>query len=160
MIAVIQRVNNAAVYADGVLSGSIGAGLYILLGVLSGDSEEDALLLAEKITKLRIFSDENGKMNLSVNDIGGSALVVSNFTLGANYSHGNRPDYFGAADPSTAKALYEKFLKLMDERISKCESGVFGADMRTEMSTNGPVTIVMSSEVLRRKKDKQKETVL
>ena len=92
MIAVLQRVKNAAVVADGVPTGAICEGLMILLGVLEGDSEEDARLLAEKIAKLRIFTDENDKMNLSVNDIGGGALVISNFTLAANYAKGNRPD--------------------------------------------------------------------
>ena len=150
MIAVIQRVNNAAVYADGVLSGSIDKGLYILLGVANGDTEEDALLLAEKISKLRIFSDQNGKMNLSVNDVDGEALVVSNFTLNANYAHGNRPDYLNSASPVVANDLYEHFKILLGERIKNVASGVFGADMRTEMSTDGPVTIVMNSSVLRR----------
>ena len=149
MIAVIQRVNSATVYADGEFSGSIEKGLYILLGVAKGDSEEDARLLSEKISKLRIFSDENGKMNLSVMDVDGEILVVSNFTLNANYSHGNRPDYFASALPSEADALYEYFKGLMSSKTKKLASGVFGADMRTEMSTDGPVTIVMDSAVLK-----------
>lgn len=149
MIAVIQRINSATVYADGVRSGSVGKGLYILLGVENGDTEEDARLLAAKISKLRIFSDENGKMNLSVNDIDGEVLVVSNFTLNANYAHGNRPDYLASASPGEADRLYNHFKSLMSELTRKCESGVFGSDMRTEMSTDGPVTIVMHSSVLR-----------
>ncbi len=153
MIAVLQRINSATVYADGVLSGNVGHGLYILLGVEKDDSEKDAELLAEKISKLRIFSDEAGKMNLSVNDVGGEVLVVSNFTLNANYSHGNRPDYFGGAAPDEANRLYEYFLTLMSSKVKKCESGVFGADMRTEMSTDGPVTIVMNSKALYTKKN-------
>ena len=148
MIAVIQRVFNATVYADGDLSGSVGKGLYILLGVEKNDTEEDARVLAEKIIKLRIFSDENGKMNLSVQDVGGEILVVSNFTLNANYSHGNRPDYFASASPDLANELYEKFKGLISSKIGEVQSGVFGADMRTEMSTDGPVTIVMQSSVL------------
>ena len=148
MIAVIQRVNNATVYADGEFSGSVEKGLYILLGVAKDDTREDALLLAEKISKLRIFSDDNGKMNLSVKDIGGDVLVVSNFTLGANYAHGNRPDYLNSAAPSVAKPLVDKFCSLLAERVGKVETGVFGADMRTEMSTWGPVTIVMDSKAL------------
>ena len=92
MIAVLQRVYSATVYADEVLSGEIGFGLYILLGVEKGDTELDAQLLCEKISKLRIFSDSNDKMNLSVMDVGGEVMVVSNFTLNANYAHGNRPD--------------------------------------------------------------------
>ena len=149
MIAVIQRVNNATVYADGEFSGSVEKGLYILLGVAKDDTREDALLLAEKIAKLRIFSDDNGKMNLSVMDIDGEILVVSNFTLNANYSHGNRPDYFASASPSDANSLYEYFKELMKTKTKKLASGVFGADMRTEMSTDGPVTIVMDSRVLK-----------
>ena len=149
MIAVIQRVNNATVFSDGELSGSIEQGLYILLGVAKGDTEEDARLLAEKISKLRIFSDANGKMNLSVMDIDGEVLVVSNFTLNANYSHGNRPDYFASAAPEDANELYEYFKELMKTKTKKLASGVFGADMRTEMSTDGPVTIVMDSAVLK-----------
>lgn len=152
MIAVIQRVNSAEVFADGKPSGSIGKGLYILIGVEGNDEERDALLLAEKISKLRIFSDENGKMNLSVNDISGDVLVVSNFTLNANYAHGNRPDYLSGAAPEVANRLYEYFKLELSLRVKRCESGVFGADMRTEMSTDGPVTIVMHSSVLKPKK--------
>ena len=150
MICVIQRVNSATVYADGELSGSIERGLYLLLGVKVGDEAKDATLLAEKISKLRIFSDANGKMNLSIKDVSGRALVVSNFTLHANYAHGNRPDYLNSANPALAKELYEFFISELEARIGKCESGVFGADMRTEMSTDGPVTIIMDSSVLRK----------
>lgn len=150
MICVIQRVNSATVYADGLLSGSIDKGLYLLLGVKVGDDRTDATLLAEKISKLRIFSDENGKMNLSIKDVGGRALVVSNFTLHANYAHGNRPDYLNSAPPAIADELYEFFISELECRIGKCERGVFGADMRTEMSTDGPVTILMDSAILRK----------
>lgn len=152
MIAVLQRVFSATVYADGVLSGSIDKGLYILLGVESTDSERDAELLAEKISKLRIFTDENGKMNLSVNDVSGDALVVSNFTLNANYSHGNRPDYLASAAPDIASRLYDYFVEQLSQRVRRVEKGVFGADMRTDMSTDGPVTIVMNSSLLGGKK--------
>ena len=151
MIAVIQRINSATVYADGVLSGSVGRGLYILLGVTNEDSSADAVTLAEKISKLRIFTDENDKMNLSVKDVLGEVLVVSNFTLNANYAHGNRPDYLRSAPPAVAEELYEVFLREMAARVVKCESGKFGADMRTEMSTDGPVTIVMDSKILLKK---------
>ena len=149
MIAVLQRINSATVYADGVLSGEVGKGLYILLGVLKGDEKKDAELLAEKISKLRIFTDENDKMNLSVMDIDGEIMVVSNFTLGANYSHGNRPDYFNEAAPDTANELYEYFVSLISNKVRKTSTGKFGADMRSELSTDGPVTIVMDSEVLK-----------
>ena len=151
MIAVLQRVNNATVYADGVLSGSVNKGLYVLLGVTNEDSESDVAVLCEKISKLRIFTDENDKMNLSVKDIDGEALVVSNFTLNANYAHGNRPDYLNSASPSDADALYEHFKAELEKRVRRVECGVFGADMRTEMSTDGPVTIVMDSKILLRK---------
>jgi len=151
MIAVIQRVINASVVADGVPAGRIGRGLYILLGVEKGDSELDSVALAEKICKLRIFSDSDDKMNLSVKDIGGEVLVVSNFTLNANYAHGNRPDYFASADPSTANALYEHFSSEINTRMGDCQKGVFGAHMETEMKTDGPVTIVMHSSVLTKK---------
>lgn len=148
MIAVIQRVYSARVIADGSLSGEIGKGLYILLGVKNGDTELDSTALAEKISKLRIFSDENGKMNLSVKDLSAEVLVVSNFTLAANYAHGNRPDYLLAAAPTEAKRLYEHFISEIKARLGVCETGVFGADMRTEMCTDGPVTIVMDSDIL------------
>ena len=151
MIAVLQRVNSACVTVDSLPVGRIGFGLYILLGVTRDDSERDCELLAEKISKLRIFSDENGKMNLSVKDVDGEALVVSNFTLNANYAHGNRPDYFAGAAPDEAKRLYEYFITCMAKLVKKCESGEFGADMTSELVTNGPVTIVMDSLVLHKK---------
>ena len=152
MTAVIQRVFSATVVADGVLTGKIDKGLYILLGVMDGDTLEDATLLAEKISKLRIFSDQFGKMNLSIKDVSGEVLIVSNFTLGANYAHGNRPDYLSSAAPTLAKELYDSFVNLMKERVEKVETGIFGADMKTDMSTDGPVTIVMYSDVLKKKK--------
>lgn len=149
MIAVLQRINSATVYADGVFSGSVERGLYILLGVEKGDEKRDAELLSEKISKLRIFSDENDKMNLSVMDISGEVMIVSNFTLSANYSHGNRPDYFSAAAPDLANELYEYFVSLIALKVKKTATGKFGADMRTELSTDGPVTIVMNSAILK-----------
>ena len=152
MTAVIQRVNNAKIYTDGEYNGEISKGLYILLGVRKGDETIDADLLSEKIAKLRVFSDENGKMNLSVNDVDGEIMVVSNFTLNANYSHGNRPDYFDSASPADAERLYDYFLSLIKKKVKHLATGKFGSDMRTEMSTDGPVTIVMDSAVLRRGK--------
>ena len=151
MTAVIQRVKCASVISDGVLTGQINEGLMLLLGVKKGDSENDALLLAEKISKTRIFSDENGKMNKSVKDIGGGALIVSNFTLCANYAHGNRPDYMDAEKPPRACELYEYFVSLMRERVAYVGTGVFGADMEITMKADGPVTIVMDSEILKNK---------
>ena len=151
MTAVIQRVKNASVVSDGVPTGAIDEGLMLLLGVKKGDAENDALLLAEKISKLRIFSDENGKMNKSVKDVCGGALIVSNFTLCANYAHGNRPDYMNAESPARADELYEYFVSLMRERVEKVGTGVFGADMQITMTADGPVTIVMDSEILKNK---------
>ena len=152
MIAVLQRVNSATVYADGELSGNIGFGLYILLGVEKGDEKSDAELLCEKISKLRIFTDDNDKMNLSVMDVDGEIMVVSNFTLNANYAHGNRPDYLAAASPDDADQLYSYFVSLAKNKVKKVATGVFGADMRTELSTDGPVTIIMNSAVLSKDK--------
>ena len=151
MKAVLQRVSEASVKVDGAVVGSCGAGLMILLGVAQGDSEEDARLLATKIANLRIFCDDAGKMNLSVKDIGGGVLVVSNFTLLADYAHGNRPSYFGAAAPDRAEMLYLDFVHRMQQEIRQVEKGVFGADMKIDMEANGPVTIVMDSEVLKNK---------
>ncbi len=151
MTAVIQRISSATVLADGVLSGEVGEGLYILLGIMEGDTAQDGLLLAEKISKLRIFEDEAGKMNRSVLDIDGEVMVVSNFTLSADYSHGNRPSYMAAAAPSVAEPLYEDFVRLMKERVRKVATGKFGAEMHTDLKTDGPVTIVMHSSVLKKK---------
>lgn len=152
MKAVLQRVFSATVYADGIKSGEIGKGIYILLGVGKNDTMLDAELLAAKISKLRIFSDENGKMNLSVKQIGGEALVVSNFTLYANYVHGNRPDYFDSAAPDIADQLYEHFKNCLRCSDVPVESGIFGADMKSNIVTDGPITIVMDSENLKKGK--------
>ena len=129
MKAVLQRVAGASVRVDGETVGACGAGLMILLGVAKGDTKEDARLLAEKILKLRIFCDENGKMNLSVRDIDGEILVISQFTLLANYSHGNRPDYLDSAPPAEANELYEHFVSLVRPEVRHTGTGVFGADM-------------------------------
>ena len=152
MIAVIQRVSKAAVYADNEFSGKADKGLFILLGVEKGDTENDAFLLSEKISKLRIFSDENDKMNLSVKDIDGEVLVVSNFTLNANYAHGNRPDFLNAASADEADRLYEHFVALMKERVRHVGTGKFGAYMQIDMSADGPITIVMDSAKLKKGK--------
>jgi D-tyrosyl-tRNA(Tyr) deacylase len=150
MTAVLQRVTEASVAVRGIVRGQIKKGLLILLGVKKGDTGCDAIALAEKISKLRIFSDENGKMNLSVIDIDGGALVVSQFTLCANYSHGNRPDFLCAAPPAEAGALYKLFTAQLGARIGeeRVETGEFGADMQVSLTNDGPVTIVMESGVL------------
>lgn len=150
MIALLQRVTEASVSVNGLVRGQCNKGLLILLGVKKGDTECDALVLAEKISKLRIFSDENGKMNLSVKDIGGGALVISQFTLCANYSHGNRPDFLDAAPPDEADALYRIFCDKMRTCIGTdhVETGEFGADMQVSLINDGPVTVMMESSVL------------
>ena len=152
MRAVIQRVSSAQVISDGELTGKMdSAGLAILLGVRKGDTPEDAVVLATKIAKLRIFSDENDKLNLSVSDIGGGAIVVSNFTLCANYAHGNRPDYFDAELPERANGLYELFVSELKKYIGYVGTGIFGAKMMYTINNDGPITIVMDSEVLLKK---------
>ena len=152
MKAVLQRVREASVKVNGDVVGECRDGLMILLGVANGDTEEDARLLANKICNLRIFTDENDKMNLSVKDIDGEALVISQFTLMANYKHGNRPDYLESAPPAEAKRLYEYFSSLRSESLKHVGNGVFGAHMEVSLVNMGPVTIVMDSEVLKKKK--------
>lgn len=152
MKAVIQRVSGAHVDIGGETVGACGKGYMILLGVGQGDTREDAELLAAKIVKLRIFEDEAGKMNRSLLDIGGEILVISQFTLLADYRKGNRPDFFGAAAPDVAKALYEEFIALLREQVAHVAHGEFGADMQVSLCNDGPVTIVMESDVLKKKK--------
>ena len=151
MIAVLQRVKQASVAVDGRCISEIGQGFLILLGVRAGDTKQDAELLCAKIAKLRIFEDEAGKMNRSVCDIGGACLVVSNFTLLADYSHGNRPDFMNAEKPAIAKVLYELFTEhlagLLDGQVG---CGEFGADMQVALVNDGPVTIAMDSEILKK----------
>ena len=148
MIAVLQRVSKASVSVDGEVVGKCEKGLAILLGVSDGDLDKDAEVLAEKISKLRIFTDENDKMNLSLMDVDGEALVISNFTLLANDAHGNRPDYMSAAKPAEANRLYEYFCELLSKKVKSLGKGIFGADMAVEISNDGPVTIVMDSKIL------------
>lgn len=153
MRVVIQRVAYASVSVDNKTVGSCKKGFLVLLGVGKGDDEKDAELLASKIAKMRIFCDENGKMNLSLSQVGGEILVISNFTLYANCVHGNRPDYFASEEPVRAKELYEYFTKRLAE-ISECktEAGIFGADMKVELLNDGPVTIIIDSSELRKDK--------
>ena len=149
MKAVIQRVTSASVCVDGERIGSCGHGLLVLLGVAQGDTEEDLERMLQKMVKLRIFEDENGKMNRSVQDIDGEMLVVSQVTLLANYKHGNRPDYLGAAAPAEANRLYEMFLERAKTYVRHVGHGRFGADMKVSLLNDGPVTIVMESDVLK-----------
>lgn len=147
MKVVIQRVMRASVTADGVPAGKCGHGLLLLVGVVPADTAHDAELLAAKIAKMRIFTDENDKMNLSVLDIGGSALAVSNFTLTADISHGNRPSFIGAAKPELATPLYEHFCEALRAAGVPVETGVFGADMQIDTVCDGPVTILADSDL-------------
>ena len=152
MIAVLQRVSHASVTVEKKIVGQCEKGLAVLLGVSGEDTEKDAEVLSAKIARLRIFNDENDKMNLSILDIGGEALVVSNFTLLANYRHGNRPDYMAAAAPAVAERLYEEFCRLLSLQLGKpVETGVFGAEMKVDIMGDGPITIVMDSKVLIKK---------
>jgi D-tyrosyl-tRNA(Tyr) deacylase len=152
MKAVIQRVSSASVEVNGQIVGACNQGYMILLGVAEGDTEEDAELLCRKIVNLRIFTDEAGKMNRSIKDVDGEMLVISQFTLLANYRHGNRPDFLASAKPEEANRLYEYFKSLAAAEVRRVESGVFGAHMQVSLCNEGPVTIVMDSDVLKKKK--------
>ena len=146
MRAVVQRVTRASVSVDGRVAGAIRAGLLVLLGVSRTDNLESAPYLAEKIANLRIFPDEAGKMNLSLLDIGGSALVVSQFTLYGDTRGGRRPSYIQAAPPEEANRLYEEFVRSMRAHGVTVETGVFQAHMQVELVNDGPVTILLDSE--------------
>ena len=146
MRAVIQRVRRASVSVDGQVAGEIGAGLLILLGVSRTDTPESASYLAEKIANLRIFSDEAGKMNRSLLEAGGSALVVSQFTLYADTRGGRRPSYIQAAPPEEANRLYEEFVRSVRAFSVEVKTGVFQAHMQVELVNDGPVTILLDSE--------------
>ena len=148
MIAVLQRVKKGSVCVEGEEVGSCGQGLCVLLGVGRDDTEQDAVALAEKIVNLRIFTDENDKMNLSLKDVNGELLVISNFTLLASYKKGKRPDYMNAAAPLEAERLYQYFVTFCKERVGHVGCGQFGAHMEISLQNDGPVTIVMDSNVL------------
>lgn len=143
MKAVIQRVQNASVVIDGKEISAIGKGFLTLLGVAKGDTEEQLKKLIAKIIALRIFPDENGKMNLSLQDIGGSHLIVSQFTLLGDASKGNRPSFIGAESPDIAKSLYEKALSLSQAQGVPTQGGQFGADMKISLLNDGPVTLII-----------------
>ncbi len=149
MIAVIQRVKNASVSIDGEVTGACGTGFLVLLGVAQGDSEREAELLADKITKMRIFEDADEKMNLSLSDIGGELLVISNFTLLASCRRGNRPDFMGAERPEKASPLFDYFCDYIGRTIPHVARGTFGADMQVSILNDGPVTILLDSDVLK-----------
>jgi D-tyrosyl-tRNA(Tyr) deacylase len=146
MRLVIQRVSEASVTIDQTVNGRIGPGLMILCGIEHEDTAEDVAWLVSKVTQLRIFSDAEGKMNLSVKDTGGGLLVVSQFTLHASTKKGNRPSFIRAARPEQAIPLYEQFLSALEaETGKKVERGVFGADMKVALINDGPVTLVIDS---------------
>lgn len=148
MRALVQRVTRAQVSVEGQVVGSIGKGYLILLGVGHEDSRAQAEKLWSKISKLRIFEDENGKTNLSLADVNGDVLVVSQFTLFADCKKGNRPSFTQSARPELATELYEEFLKLAQNDVSRVESGVFGAYMQVELVNDGPFTIWLDTDTL------------
>ena len=147
MRAVIQRVNHASVTINGECKSSIGRGYLVLLGCENADTQEDIDWLAKKIANLRVFDDEAGVMNLSVKDVDGEILVVSQFTLWASYKKGNRPSYLRAGSHEITVPLYEAFCKTMTEQLGKpVQTGEFGADMKVELLNDGPVTICMDTK--------------
>ena len=145
MKIVIQRVREAQVEVENKIVGSIGKGFLVLVGITHTDTEKEADYLANKLCKMRIFEDENGKMNLSLKDVGGELLIVSQFTLYAHCAKGNRPSFIEAARPEQATPLYEYFCKKCEEQGIKVEKGVFGAHMEVSLLNDGPVTIVLES---------------
>lgn len=146
MRAVVQRVTKSSVTVDGMLTGKSGQGLMVLIGVADGDTEQDAAYIADKITGLRIFEDEAGKMNRCVIDVGGEILAVSQFTLLGDARKGKRPSFTKAAPPEEAKALYQTVIERMKERGIHVEEGVFQAEMLVEIHNDGPVTILLDSQ--------------
>ncbi|MBE6728695.1 MAG: D-tyrosyl-tRNA(Tyr) deacylase [Ruminococcaceae bacterium] len=151
MKAVIQRVSNAQVKVDGKTVGKIGNGLLVLLGVYEDDTSFDTEILASKVPSLRVFCDSDDKMNLSVKDIDGEILVISNFTLCADTKKGNRPSFTMARSPNEANAEYEKFCSLLkDNGIKNVQKGVFGADMQVSLLNDGPVTIILDTQIWRK----------
>lgn len=150
MKAIIQRVQRASVAVDGNVIGKIDAGFMILLGVEKEDTEIEAQVLASKISVLRVFCDENDKMNLSLSDIGGSVLVISNFTLCGDCRKGRRPSFDNAARPETALPLYDYFCDCLRKADIHVEKGEFGADMKVDLLNDGPVTFIIDSKELAR----------
>ena len=146
MRVVVQRVKHASVTINRTVNGKINNGFLVLLGVQSTDSEQDVDYLVKKVTNLRIFSDENDKMNLSLKDVNGELLIVSQFTLYANCKEGNRPSFVEAAKPDIAIPLYEYFISECRKIIPVVETGIFGSDMKVDLLNNGPVTIIMDSK--------------
>lgn len=148
MRAVVQRVKYASVKVENEITGKIDKGLLVFLGVCDEDTQEDIEYLGEKITGLRIFEDENGKMNLSVSDIQGEILVVSQFTLYGDCRKGKRPSFIQAGNPNYANEMYEKFMAYIKTKGFDVKRGIFGADMKVELLNDGPVTILLDSKKL------------
>lgn len=152
MKAVIQRVSRASVTVDGELVSEIKKGYMILLGVMDDDTREDAEILAKKTATLRVFEDDEGKMNLDIKQVDGEILAISQFTLCADVKKGNRPSFIRSAPPQEANELYEYFCeKLMENGVKNVYKGVFGADMKVDLLNDGPVTILYDSEIWRKK---------
>lgn len=149
MRAVVQRAKSARVTINGGESREMGQGLVVFLGVVKGDGEPQANLLAEKIAGLRVFTDENGKMNLSLDQIGGGVMVISNFTLGTDCRKGRRPSFDQAAEPGIARTLYESFARRLGALGLPVATGEFGADMQVLVENDGPVTLILDTEKLR-----------
>ena len=152
MRAVVQRVLSSSVKVNGETVGEVGKGYMLLLGVCEGDTQSQAELLASKVAKLRVFEDENEKMNLSALDVDGEILCVSQFTLCADVKKGNRPSFTSSAAPDIANSLYEYFCEcLIKEGIKKVEKGIFGADMKVSLINDGPVTIILDTDIWSKK---------
>ena len=148
MRAVIQRVERASVSVEGEIRGQIGAGFLVLIGVEEGDGDADFRYIADKAPNLRVFEDEQGKMNRSLLDVGGELLIVSQFTLYANCKKGRRPDFLAAARPEVAIPLYERFVELCREKGFHTETGEFGAYMQVDSLNDGPLTIILDTDTL------------
>lgn len=143
MKIVLQRVSSAVVKVNGKICGSIGTGYLVLLGIGNDDTEDDCRRLADKIINLRIFSDENDKINLSLGDVGGELLIVSQFTLYADCRKGNRPNFIQAGKPDKAERLYNYFVDYCRSKGKHVETGIFGADMKVELVNDGPFTVIL-----------------
>lgn len=143
MKAIVQRVDYAKVEVDKKIVGEIKKGFLVLLGIKKGDTKEQVDYLTEKLCNFRVFTDENNKMNLSIKDIQGELLIISQFTIYADCSHGNRPSFIEAGEPEMAEELYEHFKSKCKEKIDKVASGIFGAKMDVSLLNNGPVTIIL-----------------
>lgn len=145
MRAVVQRVSRAEVKVDGKVTGSIEKGLLVFVGVAPDDTEKDMEYIADKVVNLRIFEDENEKMNLSLEDVGGSLLIVSQFTLFGDCRKGRRPNFTGSCEPVKAEKMYEEMIKYLKEKGINTEHGIFGADMKVDLLNDGPVTLLLDS---------------